>query len=107
VLLSVAADKLTVAPASIKIRAAKGAVLLTTSVGLLSAVAEVLPGASLRLVRQPQGGQRDTHEADAEFLQRPAARDGSGQALGQFIEFVVHNFPFPFYLCRADQTRAS
>src|SRR6185295_14817922 len=39
-------------------------------------------------------GERKTHEADAEFLQRPAPRDGLGQVLGQFIEFVVHNFSF-------------
>ena len=30
----------------------------------------------------------------AELLQRPAPRDVLRQALGQFIEFVVHNFPF-------------
>ena len=47
-----------------------------------------------RLVRQPQRGQRNPHDADAEFLQRTAARDGLRQAFGQVIEFVVHNFPF-------------
>jgi len=48
----------------------------------------------LGLVRQPDCGQRDAREAEAEFLQRPAPRDGLGQALGQFIELVVHNFAF-------------
>ena len=42
------------------------------------------------LVRQPQRGQREAREAGAELLQRRAPRDGLGQALGQFIEFVVH-----------------
>ena len=45
------------------------------------------------LVRQAQRGQRDARDADAKFLQRSAAGDGLRQALGQFIEFVVHNFP--------------
>src|SRR5262245_33836476 len=31
-----------------------------------------------------------TREADAEFLQRRAARDRLGDALGEFIESVVH-----------------
>jgi len=48
----------------------------------------------LGLVRQPDCGQRDAREAEAEFLQRSASRDRLGQALGQFIEFVIHNFPF-------------
>src|SRR5439155_8511174 len=60
----------------------------------------------IRRVRQPQGGQRDTRETDAEFLQRPAARDGLGQALGQFIEFVVHSFPFVFDLVLVCSDRA-
>ena len=49
---------------------------------------------SIALGRQPQQGQRYTREAEAEFLQRTTACDGFGQALGQLIEFVVHNFPF-------------
>jgi hypothetical protein len=52
----------------------------------------------LSLLRQPQRRQREACEADAEFLQRAAPRDGLGQALGQLIEFVVHNFPFVFVL---------
>ena len=50
--------------------------------------------ASLGLVREPERGQRHSHKSDAEFLQRRAPRDGLGQALGQLIEFVVHNFLF-------------
>jgi hypothetical protein len=45
-------------------------------------------------VRQPQQGQREARDAEAEFLQRPSAREGLGQALGQFIELVVQNVPF-------------
>ena len=45
----------------------------------------------LRLVRQPEADQRHAGEADAEFLQRRAARDRLGQTLGEFIELVVHN----------------
>ena len=50
--------------------------------------------ARLGFVAQPQRRQRDAGEAEAELLQRPAPRDGLGKAFGQFIEFVVHNFPF-------------
>jgi hypothetical protein len=45
-------------------------------------------------VRQSEAGQRHAGEADAEFLHRRAARDRLGQVLGEFIEFVVHTFPF-------------
>jgi hypothetical protein len=38
--------------------------------------------------------QGDTREARAEFLQGSAARDGLSQVFGEFIEFVIHNFPF-------------
>jgi hypothetical protein len=55
---------------------------------------ETLSALCLRIVRQAQRGQRDARETDAEFLQRAAARDGLGQAFGEFIEFVVHNSPF-------------
>jgi hypothetical protein len=48
----------------------------------------------LRLVCQPEAGQRHAGETDAEFLQRRAARDRLGQALCEFIESVVHTFPF-------------
>ena len=56
-------------------------------------------GISLCRARQPQRGQRDTREAEAEFLERPAAGDGLGQTLGQFIEFVVHNFRIVLVFC--------
>src|SRR5437667_8813857 len=48
----------------------------------------------VRSDRQPEAGQRHAGEADAEFLQRHAARDRLGQAFGEFIELVVHVFPF-------------
>jgi hypothetical protein len=44
----------------------------------------------LRPARQPERRQRHAGKADAEFLQRPAARDRLGQALGEFIELVMH-----------------
>src|SRR5262249_14598803 len=46
----------------------------------------------LRIVREPQAGERHTGKADTEFFQRSPARDRLGQALGEFIEFVVHFF---------------
>jgi len=46
------------------------------------------------LVRQPEAGERHAREADTESLQCRAARDGLGHALCEFIEFVVHTFPF-------------
>jgi hypothetical protein len=45
-------------------------------------------------VRQPKAGECHAGQADAEFLQCRAARDRLGQALGEFIELVVHVFPF-------------
>jgi hypothetical protein len=56
----------------------------------------MVPRVGLGGVPQPQRRQRDTREADAEFLQRPAAGDRLGQAFSQFIELVIHNFPFRF-----------
>jgi len=54
----------------------------------------------MRLVRQPEAGQRYAGEAGAEFLQRRAPRDGLRHAFGEFIEFVIHVclqcFGFPF-----------
>src|SRR5437773_2674913 len=49
-------------------------------------------------VRQPEAGRRHAGQAGAEFLQRCAARDRLRQALGEFIELVVHVFPFSFGL---------
>ena len=48
----------------------------------------------LRFVREAEAGQRHARHAKAEFFQRLPARNGLGHALGQFIEFVVHSFPF-------------
>jgi len=56
--------------------------------------AAVASAGRLRLVRQPETGQRHAAEADAEFFQRGAPRDGLGEALCQSIEFVVHSFAF-------------
>jgi hypothetical protein len=59
----------------------------------------------MSLVCQPQPGQRNTGEANAEFLQRPAAGDGLGHCFSQFIEFVIHTFPFvllELFLLRAN-----
>jgi hypothetical protein len=53
---------------------------------------------SLRLGSQSQRGEHNSGEADAEFLQRPAARDGLGHSFGQFIEFTAHNFPFVWFV---------
>jgi hypothetical protein len=47
-------------------------------------------------MRQPEAGQRHAGKTDAELLQRRAARDRLGQPLGEFIELVVHVFPFPY-----------
>ena len=44
----------------------------------------------LRLVHQPEAGQRHACQADAEFLQRRAARHRLSQVFCKFIEFVVH-----------------
>jgi len=61
---------------------------------VLHALMEAVIFGGLRFVRQPEAGQRHPREADAEFLQRCAAGDGLGKALGEFIEFIVHTFPF-------------
>src|SRR5437667_3941781 len=57
------------------------AYLTIRAVGVRSAAS-----GSLCLVRKSHGGQQQTREADAEAAQRLPARDGLGQALGQFIE---------------------
>src|SRR5690242_4983725 len=43
-----------------------------------------------------QRGQSDADEAEPEFLERAAPCDGLGDAFREFIELVVHNFPFGF-----------
>jgi hypothetical protein len=58
--------------------------------------------ASLSFACEPKTGQRHPAETDAEFPQRPAARDRLRHALRQFIEIVVHTIPFIwlFVVCR-------
>ena len=51
-----------------------------------------------RPVCQPEAGQRHACQAEAEFPERLPARDRLGQAFGEFIEFVVHTFPFVGWL---------
>ena len=46
------------------------------------------------LICQPEACQRHPGETDAEFLERPPARDRLGHALCEFIELVVHYFFF-------------
>ena len=65
--------------------------------------------ACLSRVRKPETRQRHAGETEAEFLQRRAARDGLGQAPGEFtrcdsatarrVEFIVHTVPF-ISVCR-------
>jgi hypothetical protein len=54
--------------------------------------------ARLGSVGQPEAGQRQTGQAQAEFFQRLPTGSGLGHSRGQFIEFVIHNFPFVFGL---------
>jgi len=69
----------------------------TTALNLFQVVAKDRVGAGCRS-RTPESHRRqhETRQACAEAPQCLTARDGLGQALGQFIEFVVHNFPFVF-----------
>src|SRR5438094_828050 len=46
------------------------------------------------LIGKPEGCQCHAGEAEAELLQRCAASDRLGHALGEFIEFAIHTFPF-------------
>jgi hypothetical protein len=50
----------------------------------------------LRIVRQPEAGQRHAGKTDAEFLQRGAARHRLGHVLCELIESVIHVFSFLF-----------
>src|SRR5262249_35404034 len=74
------------------------AVTAAALVIVLTTLARSFTSPCLRLTRYPQRGQHDAREAAAEFFKRPASRDGLGQALGQVIEFVVHNFPCVFVI---------
>ena len=47
-----------------------------------------------RFVCHPEVGQRYSRQADSEFLKRCSARNRLSQSLGQFVEFVVHDFHF-------------
>jgi hypothetical protein len=51
-------------------------------------------------IRRPQGREYNSRDANAEFLQHPAACDGFSQTFGEFIKFVDHNFPLVFVLLR-------
>jgi hypothetical protein len=48
----------------------------------------------LCLVGQAEAGQHHAGEAGAEFLESCTAGDRLGQTLREFIELVVHTFPF-------------
>jgi hypothetical protein len=48
------------------------------------------------LVGHTQCGERDASETGTESPQRTTPRDGLGHSFGQFIELVVHNFPFVY-----------
>jgi len=64
-------------------------VTITTRAAFLAS-----PLPCFRLVHQPEAGQCHARETDAEFSQRRTARDGLGEALGEFIELLFHAFPF-------------
>ena len=64
------------------------------AVSALASVRLAAVDACCFLVCESEGGQRQAGEADAEFLQRLSPRDRLGQALGEFIEWVVHIFSF-------------
>jgi hypothetical protein len=50
-------------------------------------------------VRQPKARQRHPGKPKAEFLQRQPPCCGLGQTFGQFVEFIIHTFPFVFVVC--------
>ena len=68
------------------------AVLVVATVGVRSAWSG--SGTCQGSITQAHRGERGRREPDAKPSQRLTARDGLGQSLGQFIEFVAHNFPF-------------
>src|SRR6266496_5375457 len=84
----------TIRPAELPLWSADFVYLLAVALALVDAAVGRPSRSSLRLCRHSQGREHKTCEADAEFLQRSASRDGLCQTLGQFIEFIVHNFPF-------------
>jgi hypothetical protein len=71
------------------------ATIPTALAGVARATTRGLRG---RSVCQSKARQRHAREAESEFLQRGAARDGLGHVLCEFIEFVVHTFPFGWFV---------
>jgi hypothetical protein len=67
-----------------------------TPLALVIALARLAdaPVAGMSAGRKADSRQCKGGEPDAESLQRRAAGDGLGHALGQFIELLIHNFPF-------------
>jgi hypothetical protein len=51
--------------------------------------------------RQPETCERHAGETDTEFLECGAARGGLGHGFSEFIEFVIHTFPFILVWCSA------
>jgi hypothetical protein len=49
-------------------------------------------------VREPQCRKHDGSQAHAEAPQRLPPRDRLRETLGQFIEILVHNFPFVLFV---------
>jgi hypothetical protein len=54
------------------------------------------PAFPIGVTDQTKRGYQRRRQADAEPAERLSARNRLGQFLGQFIEFIVHNFPFGF-----------
>ena len=46
----------------------------------------------IRLVPQPEAGQRRAGEACTEFLECATARDRLGNTVCEFVEFALHTF---------------
>jgi len=53
----------------------------------------------LRPLGQSEARERHAGEAETEFFERLPSRYRLGQALGEFIEFIVHTFPFVVFFC--------
>jgi len=53
-----------------------------------------MPFPSRQRAADSDGRGHSCQKASAEFLQRGAARDGLGHAFCEFIELIVHTFPF-------------
>jgi hypothetical protein len=46
---------------------------------------------------ESQRGRKSGHYADPKFLERLPPCNGSGQVFGEFINVVIHSFPFNCY----------